>query len=325
MDIVSRTAVWVAASRAIGARDPDPDVRNPDYLAERLLGDISGYDVDVPLVHALEDSYDAAMSDLEIAGHVRAMMVRTRFIDDALERAVDEGASQVLILGAGFDSHAYRFAESLRRVRIFEVDRPAMLAYKRQRVEQVLGSVPDNVSFVQLDVQQENLRELLAAQGYDFGQRSFIIMEGLTMYLREASLRDLLSLVATHRAGSSAVFDFVSDAMIAAIRNIRIEEVPEIGRAFVQRFLHLIRDEPWDFGFPLGQEREFIESFGFDIHDLIILDSDEAVRRYLTRADGTQVAEATMALRPKLPPEMERAQREQMAYRICEAVVAQRH
>src|SRR2546428_11393589 len=34
----SRTSIVVAALRAYGAREPDPSVRNPDWLAERLLG-----------------------------------------------------------------------------------------------------------------------------------------------------------------------------------------------------------------------------------------------------------------------------------------------
>jgi hypothetical protein len=106
---------------------------------------------------------------------------------------------------------------------------------------------------------------------------------------------------------------------------VNLDNVPEVGKLFVQRFLHLIRDEPWEFGFPLNGEREFIEAYGLEIRDLIILESEEAARRYLTRADGTEVGQETMARRPRIPPEMARAQREAMAYRICEAGVAQRH
>jgi hypothetical protein len=40
--------------------------------------------------------------------------VRTRFIDEMMERAVGSGAKQLVILGAGFDTRAHRFAELLR-------------------------------------------------------------------------------------------------------------------------------------------------------------------------------------------------------------------
>ena len=145
---ISRTAAYVAAARAVGAREPDAAVRNPDYLAERLLGDMKIYDLDLPIVHALTQSYDEAMTDFEVAGTVAAMTVRARFIDDALERAVAAGAKQVLILGAGFDSHAYRCEELLREVRVYEVDEPATQAWKRERVAAVVGAAPDRKSTV---------------------------------------------------------------------------------------------------------------------------------------------------------------------------------
>jgi methyltransferase (TIGR00027 family) len=128
---ISRTAVYVAAGRAIGAREPDPTVRNPDDLAAKLLGDVTRLAFDHPIVNALARSYEEAMEDPEVVSNVRMMIVRTRFIDEALERAVIQGAEQLLILGAGFDSHAWRCRELLKAVRVFEADRPAMQAYKR--------------------------------------------------------------------------------------------------------------------------------------------------------------------------------------------------
>jgi hypothetical protein len=72
----SRTAVWVAASRASGAREPDPDVRNPDFLAERLLGDPSAYDADIPLVPALGDRRKSSSSArVSIRAHIVSLTV----------------------------------------------------------------------------------------------------------------------------------------------------------------------------------------------------------------------------------------------------------
>jgi hypothetical protein len=61
------------------------------------------------------------------------------------------------------------------------------------------------------------------------------------------------------------------------------------------------------------------------VNDLIMLESAEAVRRYLTRADGSEVGAEGLARRPPIPPEIARRQREIMAYRICKAVVPQKH
>ena len=322
---ISRTAAYVAAGRALGAREPDAAARNPDYLAERLLGDPARYDLDLPIMHALAGTYDEAMQDFEIAGIVCAMNVRARFVDEALERAVAAGAQQILILGAGFDSHAYRYESLLRELRIYEVDQPATQAWKRERVAAVVGAPPPNLRYVAVDFAAEDLGSALRRHGYDFSQRSFVIMEGVTMYLEESALRQTLQLLATHPAGSSVVFDFVSSVMLDMIRRIDLDAVPPTARAFAERFLHLTRDEPWQFGFPFREEQKYVEELGFSVSEILPIGSDDAVRRYLTRADGTRVGREMPVKMPTPPTAAAREQMEAMAYKIAEVFVPLRH
>ena len=337
---ISKTSIYVAAGRAVGAREPDPGARNPDYLAEKFLGDPAKLDVDHPAVHALRLSYDEAMKDVEVISNVRMMTVRTRFIDEALVRAIGGGATQLVILGAGLDSHAYRFQELLAPVRVFEIDRLATQVLKQQRVNEVLGGPPVNLTYVAVDFQQEELSEVLARHGYDPAQRTFFILEGVTMYLPEAALRGTLRFVAAHPPGSAIVLDFVSRAMIDMIARIDPANVPEAARVFVQRFLNLTRDEPWVFGLPPGGEREFLREFGLELRESFAVGGEESLKRYLTKADGTEVgaqalaeAMARMAERRRAAgqsapegqhgPSSERMQEQQrvMAYQMAEAVV----
>jgi len=324
---ISRTAFYVAAGRAIGAREPDPDVCNPDDVAEKLLCDPAGLDLDLdlPVVRALDKSYHEAMKDIEVATIVRSMAVRTRFIDEALERAVRAGATQVLILGAGFDSHAYRYQELLQDVRVFEVDRPAMQQWKRQRVSDMLGAPPKNLTCVPVDFQTENVKDVLSSHGYDFGQRTCFIMEGLTMYLPEESLRQTLAIIAAHPPGSSAVFDFVTSFVIGALQHIDLERLPKSAQKSMGNLLHLIRDEPWVFGFPAGKESDYLDEFGLEVKEILTVSGEEAVRRYLTRADGTELGGESLRGMSPPPGEISRAQRDAMAYRIAEVAVAHKH
>lgn len=337
---LSRTAVWVAAGRAIGAREPDPSVRNPDVLAERLLGDTAALGLDHPVIDALKTSYGDAMQDMEIAGLVRAMNVRTRFIGEALERAVAGAAAQVLILGAGFDSHAYRCRELLAQTRVFEVDRPATQAFKRKRVDEAMIGAPPNLTYVPLDLEREDLPSALARHGYDATERTFVIMEGLTMYLPEETLSELLRFLAAQAPGSSVVFDFATQGMVAGLRTMSSAMLPQAARKTFERFLDMIKDEPWLFGFPVGEEEEYLADLGWKVRELLTIGSEETVKRYLTRADGTTVGgeaqakaetlrEASMGAAGPLTPEQReqllarmRAQQRQTAYRIAEAVVA---
>jgi len=235
------------------------------------------------------------MQDLEVASLVRAMTERARFIDQALERAVSNGITQCLIVGAGFDSHAYRFQQLLAHARIYEVDRPQTSAFKRRRVDAALGGAPNNLTYVAVDLERERLSDALVRHGYDLSRPTFIIMEGVSMYVQEEPLRATFRFFAAHAPGSRIVFDFVSRAMIDWLKALDIQKIPPPARASIERFLDLIRLEPWVFGIPLGSESEFLDGLGLELRELLTIGSEESVRRYLTRADGTTVGAETHA------------------------------
>lgn len=337
---VSKTAIWVAAARAVGAREPDPAVGNPDRMAESLLGDPSVLGVDHPVVDALGKDYATAMQDIEVASMVRAMTIRTRFIDEALERAVSRGITQCVVVGAGFDSHAYRYPELLSPVRVFEVDRPETSAFKQKRVKAALGGPPPNLTYVAADLEREALPNAMARNGYDLSQPTFIIMEGVTMYVQEEPLRETFRFFASHAPGSSVVFDFATRMMIDGMRSIDIEKIPAAARPSIERLLSLIRHEPWVFGIPLDKEQEFLASVGLRLGEMLTVGGEESVRRYLTRADGTTVGAEThqsaeafrKRIQDQMTAAMDPAQRDQAlaamreqarqnAYRIAEAFI----
>src|ERR1700689_1323643 len=113
----SKTCLYVAAGRALGARDPDAAVRNPDYLAERLLGPVErALAADQAGVQALDQDFAEASKNMEALGSALMMQVRTRFIEERLVDAIQNGATQLVILGAGFDIRAYRLTDLLQGV-----------------------------------------------------------------------------------------------------------------------------------------------------------------------------------------------------------------
>src|ERR1700692_3692908 len=145
---ISKTCLYVAAGRALGARDTDAAVRNPDYLAERLLGPAERALVaDQACVQALDQDYAEASKNMEAMGSALMMQVRTRFIEERLGEAVERGATQLVILGAGFDTRAYRLTDLLRNARVFEVDQPSTQEYKKRRIQEVGIEVPSNLKW----------------------------------------------------------------------------------------------------------------------------------------------------------------------------------
>jgi methyltransferase (TIGR00027 family) len=248
----SKTAVWAAAARAVGAKNPDKKERNPDYLAIKFLG---------PRERALLPDYD--MAALDIASFKEAMArlgvrlpvsshaYRTRAFDKALLDAVHDGARQVVVLGAGFDSRGYRFGRELRAVRLMEVDYPPTQEYKKQRVTEIMGALPGNVSYVPMDFTKDDLLTQLEESGYSEREKTFFLWEGVVFYLPESSVKDTLHFVRDHAArGSRIAFNYT----YAYDRNVNNPES-----------LYARWGEPWLFGFPDDGAAPYMRGEGLNV------------------------------------------------------------
>lgn len=281
----SKTSILVAAGRAQGARERDPKVRNPDFMAERLLGP-----EERALLGPLGELLAASVRpDLpQEAPLTRMLIVRTRFIDECLAEALADGVEQIVILGAGFDTRAYRFSEALKDARVIELDHPDTQAVKIRRVRDALGSPPANLTYVAADLRNDDLGEALREGGFEAGRKTFFVWEGVTMYLPGEAVRSTLGWVAGNAApGSAIVFDYTYQSAIQVMKNFDLAKLPPAARKGAKRFMDLMSGEPWIFGLSDSGEREFLASVGLGLRKVLGLNSAEAVGTYLTREDGT--------------------------------------
>jgi methyltransferase (TIGR00027 family) len=107
---------------------------------------------------------------------------RTHFAEEAFARAVEGGVHQLVILGAGLDTYAYR-GLLRHRVHIFEVDHPATQAWKRQRLASAAIAAPSSLTFAPIDFERESLSGGLAASPFDPAQQTFFFWLGVVPYL----------------------------------------------------------------------------------------------------------------------------------------------
>src|SRR5207245_750495 len=119
----SRTAVLTAVARALHREEPPPWVLD-DPLAMGLAGD------DGP---AVARRFRTELRTESLLSFTRWVCVRARLPEDIVEKAVEQGVEQYVILGAGLDSFAYRRSDLVSHLRVYEVDHPASQAWKRQR------------------------------------------------------------------------------------------------------------------------------------------------------------------------------------------------
>jgi methyltransferase (TIGR00027 family) len=115
------------------------------------------------------------------------VVARTRYVDEVFER-VAPSVTQVLIMGAGYDSRAIRFRDKLRNARVFELDAPMPQADKRRGLELRRLDLPENLIFIPIDFEAESAAECLARAGFLAGKPTLYLLEGLTMYLEPATV-----------------------------------------------------------------------------------------------------------------------------------------
>lgn len=166
--------------------------------------------------------------------------VRTRFAEDALADAVEHGVSQLVILGAGLDTYAYRspFGD---RLHIFEVDHPATQAWKRQRLAEAAILPPNWLTFAPVDFEHETLADRLVATGFDTKQETFFTWLGVIPYLTETAIWSTLRYIASLPNGAQVVFDYTNPPASFSIGmriayNRRATRVAKLGEAFVTHF-----------------------------------------------------------------------------------------
>jgi methyltransferase (TIGR00027 family) len=137
-----------------------------------------------------------------------SVVARTVLIDAAIADALREGIAQFVVLGAGYDTRAYRLP-GLRGATVFEVDHPDTQAAKRRALGRALAALPAHVRFVTTDFHERALADAMAAAGFREAERSLVLWEGVTNYLTEAAVDATLRWCARAAAGSLLLFTYV--------------------------------------------------------------------------------------------------------------------
>ncbi len=249
------TAEGACALRAVATTLPDPELRGPDYLAARFISPglkLTAL-VKVPGVRRLLPS----LFERILPGSFWFELARTHHMDQIVTDEVAAGATQVVFLGAGFDSRAYRLREELSGAALFEVDHPVTAALKRERLEAIFGEVPGHVEYVQVDFNTQDLAERLAAHGFDPAARTIVLWSGVTPYLEPEGVESTLRWFAAGTGPGSAIcFDYIWKEMLDGDDSF-------YGAAQLRRRV-AAGGEPFKFGIPQGEAGQFVERFGLE-------------------------------------------------------------
>lgn len=197
---------------------------------------------------------------------------RVRYFDDFVKKSIDEGVEQLIILGAGYDTRAYRIEGLKENVKVFEVDHPGTQGVKIEKLEELFGSLPDHVEYVSVDFEIERLDQKLLNSVYNPSKKTLFIMEGLTMYIPPEAVDEiLLFIVENSGRGSAVIFDYGS-------LPANFEENPD--REVAENLLKSIEEsgESMKFGLKEGEVKNFLSKRGFS--NIVDVTSEDYKKAY---------------------------------------------
>lgn len=216
-------------------------------------------------------------------------LCRHRFVDEQFQNALSDAVEQVLVLGAGYDSRAYRFADELSGRPVHEVDLPPLSRRKAAIVAEnprLFGHA--RIRRVEIDFRTQSLAERLLESGFSVGARTFVSWEGVSPYLTTDTVRDTLeTLREICGAGSVLAMDFWDgtggSGRFAPVRRLGAQAFRLVG-------------EPVTFGVAAEAVGELLRSHGFTTVEL--LRADELTVRCAT--DGRRCEPSLYVLAARL-------------------------
>jgi methyltransferase (TIGR00027 family) len=223
----SRTA-WSAAVHRAAHQIAEQGQIFKDPLAVRILGE-DGEQV------ARESAAEPSRRRMRLF-----IAMRTRLAEDWLGAAMEWGVRQLVVLGAGLDTYAYRSAFG-GRLRVFEVDHPATQEWKSERLHEAGIAMPEHLTLAPVDFERETLSEGLGAASFDPLQATFFTWMGVVPYLSEGAIWSTLGFIAGLPNGAQVVFDYSDppeqlSGEAKAYHDERAEHVLAIGEAWLSYF-----------------------------------------------------------------------------------------
>lgn len=191
--IAIRDALWTSLHLHI---DPSPHVFT-DEIAEKIVGD--------------KDWRNRWDMNSDFSKTMRAMIVkRARFIEDLVIEEIQKGVSQYVILGAGLDTFSQRHPDLASKIDVYEIDRPGLQEWKRQRLTELGYTIGAKLHFVPVDFEaQKSWMEELVNAGFDASRPAIVASSGQAMYLTKEWNQSTLNQVARFVPGSTFVMSFL--------------------------------------------------------------------------------------------------------------------
>jgi methyltransferase (TIGR00027 family) len=281
------TAQGVAKQRCIETEaPPDKQVVTDPYAALFVKGS--------SIIKCLGHNTNMWLCDKIVPGMHEHLIARTRAIDELVKDKAANGATQYLILGAGYDMRAYRL-ELPSSLKVFEVDQQEVQDIKKSKIpSDLLAS--SSTAYVSVDFNTQTVTEQVTKAGFQTGQPTIVTLEGVTQYVpKEAIAATLKEVGALCGPGSTIFVSYGVDAIETDPPAICGQGYPN-PEGKVQTLMKLASavGEPWIAFYRPDEIKAVLSSCGFQVtSDTCFEDVNE---KYFGSVGRKQPPEKTMNL-----------------------------
>jgi len=248
----SKTAETIAVVRLIESKKSE-DVRvcYDPYAVHFVSQDVLDFAAKYP------EKYRAfvARNEILVPGASNSIVARVKFFDDIAESSINDGLEQLVIVGAGYDTRAYRI-EGLDKINVFEIDHPDTQKIKIMKIREIFKSLPNHVTYIPLGLEVDEIGQKLLKTDYDASKKTLFVMEGILMYISPENVNKILSFIVNNSGnGSSILFDYIPSSIIDGTCEL------EAGQNWQKGVTEA--GEPFKFGIGEGLIESFLTKRGF--------------------------------------------------------------
>ena len=264
----SSTAIWVNAMRAMHQQESF----SPQILVDPIAPKFHSVLGDSELQAKIESLPDA----LKLSG-IGMLVHRTRYTEEVLQSVATKGPCQYIILGAGYDTFAYRQPEWAKAVQIIEVDHPSTQASKKELLAELSIPTPSNLTFCPCNFEETTLEEALQDIQIDKSIPTVFCWLGVVHYITMDAIHNTLDSIASFCKGSAVVFSFL----------LKEDQLPESEKEAMKLITKVVEEsgEPFISLFTYSELEQLLQKKGFN--EIEFLTAKLAQERYYqNRTDG---------------------------------------
>jgi methyltransferase (TIGR00027 family) len=282
----SETALFAALYRAVANKEFKNEGLGPDYLAEYFLPFHFKFFIKFKKIRAKVKIKDNKLTP----GIYEYMLARTAFFDSVFIDALKKDIPQIVLLGAGYDTRAYRFTKLNNATKIIELDIATTQTRKMKCLQKAQLDIPKQVTLAPIDFNSESIINVLEKAGYKLNAKSVFIWEGVSYYLEPDAVDATLEFVKKSSHNESVIaFDYG-----VSISEDNIDHYYGV-KQFAQTWKKHRSNELFKFSIDEGKIDPFLEQRGLKI--VKHLDNREIEQTFLLNDNGSLMGQITGSFR----------------------------